>query len=610
MPRRSIYALFLIVLLTALRVFAESPVADSPVNDDPLVITSAQFIPLVAGPGATTELQIKIEIVNQYKAYTDMFKLRAGTPANLKIDKLRVSPTHKFDDPFSKRVREAVEGKGTIRATVEVPEDVINGDQEFVINFTYQACTKDHCNFPKTIPVKARMQITNAHVVGQVAGPAAQQQTSATPFEETPQPIVRENEFTKVQKRGLVAMFIFVFVAGLLTSLTPCIYPLIPITLAVIGARREQSRLKSFGLSVLYVLGIATTYSLLGVGAASTGELFGAALSNIYIVTGIAILFVLMGLSMYGLYEVQAPAFVRARLGNAQTGSGFKGAYVSGLVSGVVASPCIGPVLVTILTWIAQTGNKALGFGLLFTFALGIGVLLIFVGTFSHMLSRLPKSGPWMESVKFIFGTTMVAMALYYIYPLYPRWLFYVLISIALVSISSVYGAFDSVRHLSAVHKIRKGLMLVVLVLGFVFGASGVALKMGIFSNDYLFASKSETLLPFQKFSEQLIQEAKAAGKPVMIDFYADWCVACKELEVFTFAEPAVEKILREKFTLIRFDATNGSAELEKLKTQYNIVGLPTLIFYDRTGALRSDLTVTGFEKADVFLPRLEAALK
>jgi thioredoxin:protein disulfide reductase len=601
MPRTSVLFFVMLVVFQAMCALAETPVLE-----DPLVITSAQFSPIVAGPGATTELQIKVEIVNQYKAYTDMFKLRANTPANLKVDKLRVAPTHKFDDPFSKRVREAVEGVATIRSTVELPNDVVNGDQEFVVNFTYQACTKDHCNFPKTIPVKARIQITNSHIVGQAAPPAAQQKISAAPFEEAPK-ISNENAFSRAQERGVIAMFIFVFIAGLLTSLTPCIYPLIPITLAVIGARREQSRLKSFSLSVLYVLGIATTYSLLGVGAASTGALFGAALSNIYIVTGIAVLFVLMGLSMYGLYEVQAPAFVRARLGNTQTGTGFKGAYLSGLISGVVASPCIGPVLVTILTWIAQTGNKALGFGLLFTFALGIGVLLIFVGTFSHVLSRLPKSGPWMEAVKFIFGTTMVAMALYYIYPLYPRWLFYVLVSAAMVSIASVYGAFEPIKNSSPTQKIRKGLMLALLVMGFVFGASGVALKMGLFTNDYLLASKSETSLPFQKYSEQLIQEAKAAGKPVMIDFYADWCVACKELEVFTFTNPEVEKILREKFILIRVDATSESAELDNLKTKYGIVGLPTIIFYDHTGTLRPDLTVTGFEDAKTFLNRISA---
>src|SRR4051812_2705947 len=322
MSHKFLSAVFCVAFLFCTLCFAETPIIT-----DPLVINSAKFSPLTSGPGATSELQISISIVENYKAYTDMFKLRAGKPANLKIDKLRASPIHKFDDPFSKRVRDAVEGSAVIKTNIELPDDVLNGDQEFEFNFTYQACTHDHCNFPKTIPVKARIQITNAHIVGQTAPLAAQQQVTVAPYETAP-PQATESEFSKAQKHGVLAMFAFVFFAGLLTSLTPCIYPLIPITLAVIGARtKQQSRIKSFTLSVLYVLGIATTYSLLGVGAASTGAFFGAALSNIYIVTAIALLFILMGLSMYGLYEVQAPAFVRARLGNAQTGSGFKGAY-------------------------------------------------------------------------------------------------------------------------------------------------------------------------------------------------------------------------------------------------------------------------------------------
>ena len=603
--RKTEYTLIFLSLFLAPLHLAFAADEEIPIVENPLTVTEAKFVPSTVGRGATTELQVKISIVDKYKAYIDMFKLRPESPENLKVDQLKHSPTIKFDDPFSKRVREAVHDESVMKAIIEIPSTIASGEQEVKFAFTYQACTKSHCMFPKTIELKARLNVDESSIASLAKSePAKTEQAVSSDG--------NESAFDKARKQGVVSLFLFVFFAGVLTSLTPCIYPLIPITLAVIGARaKEQTRMKSFLLSVCYVLGIATTYSVLGVGAASTGALFGAALSNIYIVTGIALLFVLMGLSMYGLYEVQAPSFVRDRLGNAKTGSGAKGAYISGLISGVVASPCIGPVLVTILTFIAQTGNKALGFGLLFTFAMGIGMLLIAVGTFSHLLGKLPKSGSWMEVVKFIFGTTMVGMAFFYIKPIYPQWLYLALLSLATVAIASSYGAFEPNEGLSSSGRIRKGLMILILSLGVFIGISALNQKLGLFQAASIGAGAAKAEhLPFQNYDEKLVAEAAASGKAVMIDFFADWCAACKELEMYTFSDPSVEKVLREKFVLLRVDATTDTPELQRLKEKYKVIGLPTLIFYDTKGNRRDDQTVTGFEEAALFAKRFESLLK
>lgn len=580
-----------------------------PVVENPLTVVDSKFVPMKAAQGATTEVQIEMVLVEHYKAYVERFKIKAVNPATLKVDSPRLSPVVQFMDVISKQMKDGIKEKGTLKATVEVPLDLAPGDYDVEFAMTYQACTDEHCLFPKTIPVEARLTVPTENAALALGDSQATPSNGSSAGISDPQ-----SSFEEAMQKGIFFAFAFVFLGGVLTSLTPCVYPMIPITLAVIGARTKgQSRMKSFTLSVTYVLGIAVTYSLLGVVAASTGAMFGAALSNVYVVTAIALLFVAMGLSMYGLFEIQAPAFVRDRLGTANTGTGYHGVFLTGLVAGVVASPCIGPVLVTILTWIAQTGSKALGFGLLFTFAIGMGILLVVLGTFSHLLNKVPKGGHWMEVVKFTFGTAMVCMALYYVAPIYPTWLFHALLGGALVLIASAYGAFDANEGLTGALRMRKGAMIVTFVIGMVFALSAVVDRAGfkVPSGGALLTSESASStakLNWQPYSDQAVADAAKTGKPVLVDFYADWCAACKELERDTFPDPRV-KDLSEKFTLLKIDATLDSDEVQRLKKKYRVIGLPTLIFYDTAGIVRSDLTVTGFEDAEKFSGRMKTAL-
>lgn len=601
-------SLFLSVLVWTSSSFAIGGNAE-PINENPLHVKSVKVTPYNVGPGAQAEVLVEFNLADKHKAYVDQFKLRPENPDSLKIDQLKLAPIFEFQDTFSKRMREAIKDDGTLRALIEFPASMQPGEQKVTFKLTYQACTKDHCLFPKTISIDTNINVSSG-AVGPKDPPAHMSATN-----DSSAAAGGSGGFDQAMKRGWIFAFGFVFLAGILTSLTPCVYPLLPITLAVIGARsKQQTRLKSFSLSVSYVLGIAITYSILGVLAASTGAMFGAALSNVYIVTGIALMFVVMGLSMYGLFEIQAPAFIRNRLGSAQTGSGYRGAFLTGLVSGVVASPCIGPVLVTILTWIAATGSKGLGFGLLFTFAMGMGLLLILVGTFSHLLGQMPRSGPWMDVVKFVFGTTMVGMALFYLKPIYPTWLFHGLVGLAIILITSAYGAWEPNASLSQIGRLRKGVMLSVFAVGVLLFASSTLVKLGlpmpVGGGSTLVGKAERQHLPWKTYSEDVIAQAVKDGKPVLVDFYADWCAACKELEEYTFSDAKVEPILRDKFVLVRFDATENSPELVRLKEKYKVLGLPTLIFYDRNGQVRTDLTVTGFETAEVFMGRLEKAME
>ncbi|MEO1272308.1 MAG: cytochrome c biogenesis protein CcdA, partial [Myxococcota bacterium] len=218
----------------------------------------------------------------------------------------------------------------------------------------------------------------------------------------------------QIKRDGLLWVLLLVFLAGVGASLTPCVYPLIPITISVFGARDADSRLQAFGLSSIYVLGIVATYTVLGLVAGLAGQGIGEAMKNPFVLGGIAALMIAMGLSSFGLFELQLPSSLQNKL-SAQGGKGVVGALVMGLVAGLVATPCVGPILVAILVFVAQTQDMALGALMLATFALGMGMLFLVLGTFANLINKLPRSGTWMVGVKTVFGVVFMVVALYYL---------------------------------------------------------------------------------------------------------------------------------------------------------------------------------------------------
>ncbi|MBU1430644.1 thioredoxin family protein [Myxococcota bacterium] len=219
---------------------------------------------------------------------------------------------------------------------------------------------------------------------------------------------------------GSMLLYFLVFLAGIVASLSPCVYPLIPITISVLGGGEALSKGQGFLRSLVYVLGIATTYSILGVIAARGGGLFGAALQSAWVVGGVAAVFILMGVSMLGVFEIRLPAALSDRLNTVGQGSGFVSAYLMGTVAGIIAAPCVGPPLVVILAYVAAQGSISTGLSLLIVYSLGMGLLFIVLGTFSQLLSRMPRSGGWMEVVKGALGLLMILVGLVYLNDLWP----------------------------------------------------------------------------------------------------------------------------------------------------------------------------------------------
>jgi thioredoxin:protein disulfide reductase len=382
-----------------------------------------------------------------------------------------------------------------------------------------------------------------------------------------------------LESRGLLLVLLTVFLGGLALNLTPCVYPVIPLTVGFFSREAGGSTSRAFGLSSLYVLGMATTYSALGVAAALSGKLFGSLLQNPFVLTGIAAVLVLMALSMFGYWEIRMPSFLMNRAG---ARGGAAGAYAMGLFVGVVAAPCVGGFIVGLLAFVAARQDPGLGLLLFFFLSLGLGLPYLFLGAFSGSLSRLPRAGAWMESVKKVFGWILLAMAAYFLRSVLPRplghWLLPVMLFIGLLAIL--------VRGYGLKWPLRVGVAALFLAIAIFF--------------------IPRTLSGWQPYPSGAAAAAAASGRPSIIDFSAEWCLPCLELEKRTFSDDRVRKAL-SGHDLYKADMTKiGSPEAVALAERFGILGVPTVIFLDAAGQEQKDLRLVGFEDANAFLKRIE----
>ncbi len=485
-------------------------------------------------PGKLVRFRVEVTLEEGFFAYQDQFRLKVNQPKNSLVGELFISPIIEFDDTISKKRKKGIKDSATLTTQIQIPEDLKAKTNTMDVHLTYIACTKKFCLTPRSIdfkiPIKWNFQ--------------------EKPKSQITKPLQNiENRIERKIKDNFILSLFWIFLFGFLTSLTPCVYPLIPITFAVLGGREKKSRWKSFLTSLFYVFGIAITYSSLGLVAAQTGQLFGSLISHPVVIIAMSLILFAMGLSLLGLFEIQAPAFIRNSAAGHQMKKNYLGVFISGLLAGVIASPCVGPVLVGILAYIAHHQDSFMGFILLFTFAMGFGSLFILLGTFGQLTDKLPRSGRWMNGIKIFLALCLFGLSFYYAWPL----------------VKKLQPKSDSLKT----------------------------------------TTDSKKQPQWGKYSVQKVDEAKKQGQPVIIDFHADWCLSCTELDELTFSQPEVIKRSLQ-FTMIKVDATSPSKELKKITDKYEVYGLPTIIFINTKGEVVRELTLTGFEKASLFIKRMD----
>ena len=463
------------------------------------------------------------------------------------------------------------------------------------LELRYQACNEEQCLLPEVLAFEVPIEVVGIEDTVQRVNEAvfANIQFGALPDADSD-----EGTLARALSGGQVWLaFLLVFAGGILTSLTPCVYPLIPITVSVFGANESAGFLKSFLLSIVYVFGIVVTYSILGVAVASTGAVFGQIMANPWVVSFISLILVSLGLSMFGVFEIRLPYSVQNHL-NTVGGAGFAGAFAMGTVAGVIAAPCTGPALAVVLTYIATTGSLFLGFWLMFTYALGMGLLFIGIGTFSGLLSALPRSGGWMYVLENIFGIAIITMALYFLKDVFPllqsflqNSLPFFAIAGGLVLIGVWLGKLtERFNGISPSMKFRKACGLLLAVLGAYMFVGGTQQPAG-------------PHLDWVYDEAEGFEIAKQEDKLVMLDFYASWCAACKELDHLTYADPAVAARLAD-YVNVKLDFTRTSETTKALTEKYQIPGLPVVIFTDADGVTLKRFT--GFVDAEKMLGILD----
>ncbi|MBF8247711.1 MAG: thiol:disulfide interchange protein DsbD [Bacteroidetes bacterium] len=488
---------------------------------------------------------------------------------------------------FSDQPLDVYEGTVTIFVSVKVSETLASDGDTVRGRLRVQSCDDKVCLAPSTISLAIPFALTNAGAITQTVNEVTFRAYKVGEFETDVQP---QNELAALfETKGSFVAFLAIFVVGLALNLTPCVYPMLSVTVSLFGTQAETNQVRAFSRAVVYVLGIATMYSILGLTAALGGGLFGSWLQSPWVLGGIGVLMFGLALSSFGLYQIQMPYWLTSKLGGAST-TGILGLYFSGLVVGVFAAPCIGPPVIALLTFVGFKGDPWFGFWAFFVLSIGLGFPYLILGTFSGLLKKIPRSGDWLTWVEKVFGVVLTGGALFYFsLAVFPKFAVYV---IPLVSVLG--GAY--LGFLEPSGKTRKVMHELKLAFGI------VAIMFGI----YTFSRLQEETVAWEPYSEKKLEIARENSQPVIMDFYADWCIPCLELDRKTFVDREVirttKEFLRVKVDLTRFD----SPESESLRKKYNIAGVPTIVFLRPDGTEELSSRVIGYLPPEEFLTRIK----
>lgn len=540
-------------------------------------------------PGSEFKFAVKLNIdkewhINSNKPNDEYLigtEFNVQLPEGFELVTLQYPEAHNYSFSFSEKPVSVYEGEVFISGIIKAPASFKLGLIEIPISIIYQACNNQSCLAPneisdtlsfEVVSIKESVAEINSEIFNKLK----------ISYNDVNESDDKDSIAGTLENSGLLVSILFVFLGGLALNLTPCVYPLIPITIGFFAGQSEGRTGQLTILGIFYVLGMALTYSIVGVITSLSGAVFGTLLQNTWVIIAVALVLIALSLSMFGVYEFKMPDKLVMMAGGAK--SGVYGAFFMGLTMGIVAAPCIGPFVLGLVTYVGAKGDPVYGFFMFFFLAVGLGFPYLILAIFSGKIKSLPRAGVWMESIKQIFGYIMIGMAIYFLNPILPEPLNEYLLPVFMILSVILLFIFD--RHskeLKVFHAVKIVLSLLVLVVAV-----------------YWLIPKEKKSPEWVKFTMEDYQTSVESGNKILIDFYADWCLPCKELDALTFSDERVIELLKD-YKTFKVDMTSSSDEKnEIIRKKFSIIGMPTIIFIDNSG--NEVKRLTGFVDADEFL--------
>ena len=487
---------------------------------------------------------------------------------------------------YAKDPIEVFSGKIVVKALLVVEKEALPGNHMLKGELSYQACSKDSCLPPEMIPVSFSVSV-------------GQESTVSDPVKEE---VVRSSTERNARRdspegfgmgAGMLLALIGIFFGGLALNLTPCVYPLIPITVSYFGGRSNSIRGRTIIHGALYILGLAFTNSVLGVVAALSGGMLGVILQNPVVLFIIAGIMVGLALSFFGLWEIRIPSGL-TRMAS-RNFEGFFGTFFMGLTLGIVAAPCLGPFILGLLTYVGQKGDPFLGFLYFFVLSIGMGLPLAVLAVFSGAIDKLPMSGTWMVWIRKALGWVLIGMAGYMLQPLFYSELARSIMYAGILLAAGMHlGWFDKSRGARTYIVVKRVLGLLLI------GVAVALLVMG---------SEKGATIQWVPYSESILAASEKTKKPMILDFYADWCGPCKALDQKVFSQSDIVALSKE-FTTVRVDLTTRHEAQEILLKKYQIRGVPTVIFIQGDGLEKRTLRIESYVEPEEMLKKMKELLR
>ncbi len=608
--------LFLILAFFSFTTWADNPLSSLSGNDEDEFLDPDIAFQVSAEQSDANTIFTNWYIEDGYYLYKDKISVSPADPTHITLGMMKLpAGKEKIDEYFGKIV--SIDHSFNSNIQIQKVADGINSVELIV---KYQGCAKAGlCYPPITKNIRVDLGISDSTVAASLTN-----NNSTSSFSSSSSFQSEQDRIANTLASGKLWFTVLSFFGlGLLLAFTPCVFPMIPILSSIIVGQGETiSTSKAFSLSLVYVLAMAITYTAAGVIVGLSGENIQIWFQNPWVLSVFAGIFVLLSLAMFGFYELQMPNSIQSKLNNissSQEGGTYFGAGIMGFLSALIVGPCVTAPLIGALIYIANTGDALIGGIALFALSMGMGAPLLAIGTSAGKL--LPKAGPWMDAIKAVFGVLLLALAIWLLERILPAPVI-LLLSGALLIVSAIYmGALETIKEgVSGWHRLWKGLGLISLVYGaiLVIGAAsgghsllqplqGISTPQLATTDD---GTKQSHSLSFQQIKgidglNAAIQQAVREGRPVMLDFYADWCISCKEMESFTFSNADVQHSLNN-FIILQSDVTNNDEQDQALLKHLGLFGPPAILFYDSTGNELRNYRVVGFMDAPKFASHIE----